>query len=723
MKKSSVVVGSLLWLGNSNLLLAQEKRLSLNALLDLKPEVELASNIIRDAEKQPVSVTVINEEQIRLSGARTVSDLMTLYVPGYYRVNDQDDDIAGFRGFAPDNNVKVLFLVDGIVLNTEWFWGPPDSVLNSIALNYIERVEVIRGPGSATLGAGALLGVVNIVTKGRKTVEGDVSESVVTGFGGADNFQASSWQFLQKTKDTKAFAYFYAGQYDGQDLRNEGWAKSKGWEGTGDATSIHSSDLRLFKTDNRTFIGRVESGNVTIESVNTNQKRDLFNFYRDRSVVEQALNAFGLKYTHKISDNATIDASLKYALDDYALYSTGGTTLGGTREIRTGGKVMYVGRKVVENLDLVVGAESVDYKSGRENRYGNNFLVNKVGTSLLNNPNDNAKWVYASTTDVHSLFLETVYAVSKDFDIFAAVRYDKHPGWGSQITPRVGFHWISSPEFRLRMTYQSGFRGAPGVAYSGGYQGDGYLRVDNLSKIAEATNGAFENVPDIKPETMNNLELQYNFKFMEAFELEHILYYNVLTNLIDVGVVYYNMATDGPVPSPIGNDVAGDWNGYWFYKNNEGEIKSAGSEATLSYTKEALRASLNYSVTKVLSSPEGDSMYLTQGDDKNFKAYPEHIIRLNGIYKISPQVSSGLTYVRELIWYSPEQKKLEGNDLVNLSTDYLPTPSLTLGLSVRNLLDGRKLSPMNSNAGGRDNSPGSPTLEHRTYLGSLAYKF
>ena len=96
-----------------------------------------------------------------MSGARTVNEVLTTYVPGFFTVEDQDDTIAGFRGFAPDNNAKVLLLINGHNMNTEWFWGPPDSIINGMNMEFIEKIEVIRGPGSVTLGQGALLGVIN----------------------------------------------------------------------------------------------------------------------------------------------------------------------------------------------------------------------------------------------------------------------------------------------------------------------------------------------------------------------------------------------------------------------------------------------------------------------------------------------------------------------------------------------------------------------------------
>lgn len=116
-------------------------------------------------DKQPAAVTIITREKLQLSSARTLAEALTLFVPVFFLVEDQDDMIMGFRGLAPDNNSKVMLLINGHNVNTEFFLSPADAILNNTNYNYIERVEVIRGAGSVMLWQGALLGVINIVTK------------------------------------------------------------------------------------------------------------------------------------------------------------------------------------------------------------------------------------------------------------------------------------------------------------------------------------------------------------------------------------------------------------------------------------------------------------------------------------------------------------------------------------------------------------------------------
>lgn len=107
------------------------------------------------------AVTVLGEDQLKALGVRTVAEALRL-VPGL----DDSRDVLGFhrasaRGLRSDAGVLVLY--DGHRLN-----DPYDGrALLEIPVENLERVEVLRGPGSALLGAGALLATVNVVPRRR----------------------------------------------------------------------------------------------------------------------------------------------------------------------------------------------------------------------------------------------------------------------------------------------------------------------------------------------------------------------------------------------------------------------------------------------------------------------------------------------------------------------------------------------------------------------------
>jgi iron complex outermembrane recepter protein len=126
--------------------------------------VVTASRVGQDPLDSPSTVTVLTSDDIRLSGATDVTDLLR-------RVAGVDAmALAGslseisIRGFSRRLGNKVLVLVDGRSTYMD-FVGVTFWPALPIAMAEIDRIEVIRGPGSAVYGANAVTGVINIITR------------------------------------------------------------------------------------------------------------------------------------------------------------------------------------------------------------------------------------------------------------------------------------------------------------------------------------------------------------------------------------------------------------------------------------------------------------------------------------------------------------------------------------------------------------------------------
>lgn len=119
----------------------------------------------KPAALAPSSVTVISAEEIRRFGYRTLADLLE-NTAGFTVDSDRGVEYAGARGFRGpgDSNNRILILLDGHPLNDEW--GGSSAISEGLGVNLIraQRVEIVRGPGSALYGSNALFGVVNIVS-------------------------------------------------------------------------------------------------------------------------------------------------------------------------------------------------------------------------------------------------------------------------------------------------------------------------------------------------------------------------------------------------------------------------------------------------------------------------------------------------------------------------------------------------------------------------------
>lgn len=128
------------------------------ALYSAVDTVALATRQDEKVQRVPAIATSIDRKQIQALGARTVYDVLDM-VPGL----TISRDVQGFyrtavRGLRSDP--ELLFLLNGHPLNNAY----DGRALANLPAENVERIEVIRGPGSALYGAGAFLGVVNVVT-------------------------------------------------------------------------------------------------------------------------------------------------------------------------------------------------------------------------------------------------------------------------------------------------------------------------------------------------------------------------------------------------------------------------------------------------------------------------------------------------------------------------------------------------------------------------------
>lgn len=136
-------------------------------------EVEAASRTAEAVEDAPGSVSIIPGQELRAMGYPTVTEALR-GVRGLYVSDDSNYTTIGVRGFARlgDYGNRVLTLLNGQALNDDWLGSSFLGYDALVDLEDVERIEVVRGPGSVLYGTGAFSGVVNIVTRGRPTTLG-----------------------------------------------------------------------------------------------------------------------------------------------------------------------------------------------------------------------------------------------------------------------------------------------------------------------------------------------------------------------------------------------------------------------------------------------------------------------------------------------------------------------------------------------------------------------
>lgn len=155
-------------------LLAQAPKGEEDAKLDLvlqlmNTKVSIASRLPQAQEKAPSVVSVITREDIERYGWRDLIDILRT-VPGFDFANDGTNLIGlSVRGVWAHEG-KALLLVDGVPMSP--FHNGNVNYYGSFPAEYIQRVEIIRGPGSAVYGQFAGTTVIEVTTRSIDDPEG-----------------------------------------------------------------------------------------------------------------------------------------------------------------------------------------------------------------------------------------------------------------------------------------------------------------------------------------------------------------------------------------------------------------------------------------------------------------------------------------------------------------------------------------------------------------------
>lgn len=164
----------------------------LDYLQDL-PVVLSVSRLAQPLNEVPGAVTVIDRELIRRSGARDVAEVLRL-VPGFlltYRTGATPQ--AVYHSGMDTYGARMQVYVDGRSVYSSFLLGDTKTGLRSLIVEEIERIEVLRGSNSASYGANAFLGVVNIVTRNAADTYGTAVSLTGGNRGIDDNYARHGW--------------------------------------------------------------------------------------------------------------------------------------------------------------------------------------------------------------------------------------------------------------------------------------------------------------------------------------------------------------------------------------------------------------------------------------------------------------------------------------------------------------------------------------------------
>jgi outer membrane cobalamin receptor len=178
----------------------------------LKVRVITASRLEEQLTRSTSTISVITAADIERAGFRTVYDVLAR-VPGFFASSQATWKLIGTRGLLADGNDHVLLLIDGHPQNSILAHGFQQQDQMPV-LEKVERIEIIRGPGSVLWGTSAAHAIINVVT--RDEIADTESTQVSTGYAQGDRlWSLNLLKNIQMGADAKGIVSASVWQADG----------------------------------------------------------------------------------------------------------------------------------------------------------------------------------------------------------------------------------------------------------------------------------------------------------------------------------------------------------------------------------------------------------------------------------------------------------------------------------------------------------------------------
>lgn len=462
--------------------------------------VEAASRVAEPVEDAPASVSLVPSPELRGMHYPTVAEALR-GVRGVYVSDDRAYRSLGFRGFSRpgDYGNRVLVLIDGQPTNDNWVWSSYVSYDLRTDLEDVERIEVVRGPGSVLYGTGAFSGVVNLVTTGRDTPEGrEVGVSVAE-----DGVAKARARYTQRFgRDAGVTVTAGAAKGAGRDLFFPEYVRDTPKSVAGNARGLDGLRAGM-------LTGRFWAGPFTVQWLVNSQDKDL--------ATGQFGTLIGDNRTHQSDTKSYVEAKYQPKIGKYvdsvsrihgnyvgyhAVFARSPSD-GGVENQRfdgawIGGEQRFVVRPM-DTLRLTGGGEAqhhfLAHQRGRFETTGT-YFDNSQSFSIL------AAYGMADVTPTERLKLS------------AGARFDSYTTFGSSLNPRLAF--IVKP-------YEGGnVKVLAGKAF----------RAPSVYELYNVAGGGQKASTGLDPENMYSGEVEYSHRFSRTVLGLVSGYANYITGLI-----------------------------------------------------------------------------------------------------------------------------------------------------------------------------------------------
>ena len=476
----------------------------LQAPIQADQVVVTASRREQSLREVPVSVSTVSSKMIADHVSVTLDDALR-YVPGVNMMQDQVN-IRGSSGYSRGVGSRVLILIDGLPYIT----GDTGEIpWETVPMFQIDRIEVVKGAGSALYGSSALGGVINVITK-------EVSETpeirfrLFSGMYARPKYAEWDWSsqarfntggFISYSNRVGSFGYLLSVSR----MVDESYRENDVYHRWG-----------VYSKFNYNF-SQYQSATLTTNI----QWRDHGNFFWWKSLSEATRPADSQLGGEVNSIRGNVSFAYKEILSDKFFYSL---------------KAIYFGNFWQDNIYGQVGNTAASHTTQVEVQatYEISPIQVVTGGIVANYDRINSD-IFGSHPGVGAgFYAQDELTLIQSLKLTAGIRYDWQRIWKeifaspaasspSQLNPKIGFVFSPNPTTTLRTSFGEGFR-YPSMS-------ELFTSVNTgLSQITVASND------NLKPERSVSFEIGGSQWVGERVFLDLALFQNNFYDLIEAGV-------------------------------------------------------------------------------------------------------------------------------------------------------------------------------------------
>ncbi|MDT8406132.1 MAG: TonB-dependent receptor [Methylococcales bacterium] len=492
MKKKPSYLCLLLSLLPGSMAFAQPGLLDESVLFEEIPSVYTASKHEQPVTQAPAMVSVVTYDEIQKFGYRSLADILAS-MTGVFTSYDRVYQRVGIRGFnrPGDFNYRLLMMVDGHRINDNIV--DYNAVGNEFVIDVddIQRVELVRGPASSLYGSNAFFGVVNIITRQGRDIQG----ANVTGvFASQDTYKG---KFTYGDKFANGAEVYVSGSHFQSQNDDRLPVAGLGTAFNMDREHAQRGFMKL-SWQNFTLSGghvsRDKRPAIPIAGTTLNDSRSNF---------ADAHTYLDLHYQHRYDNGLDVDSRLYYDYIEFdGDYATVPETLYNDK---------FDGQWVGGELKLMQTLFQHHLTGGVEYRY--NFQQRMTSREAA--PLEHFRHA-DQTSHVVGVYLQDEYPLLDNLTLNVGVRYDHHKFVGGRFSPRAALIYQPWTKTTLKLIYGKAFR-APSV----------FERFYAFLDVWVPSSG-------LRPETIENVEFNWRQQLTRNIDLTVAPFHNSTRNLIEL---------------------------------------------------------------------------------------------------------------------------------------------------------------------------------------------